>query len=163
MTMPFMQKPHCAACSSMNAVCSRCGCATLPNPSRVVMLLFCAALVGMVQDRTDFPSRITVHAPHWPRPQPNFGPCSPRLSRKTYKSGVLESALTTRAFPFTLSEICAMANLLSRRTCGKISGIEVYHSDVNIHPSECVWEGCAEFYALIRAHRGHPLDKELGQ
>src|ERR1700681_943730 len=73
------------------------------------MRLFCAALVGMVQDRTDLPSRMTVHAPHWPRPHPNRGPCSPRLLRNTYKSGALKSASTTRTFPFTLSEICAIA------------------------------------------------------
>src|SRR6266403_1282823 len=103
----------------MNAVCSGCGWATLPNPSSVVMLLFWAALVGRVQDRTDFPSMSTVQAPHWPRPQPNLGPCSPRLSRKTYKSGVLESASTTRALPFILSLICAMASFLSRLTCGE--------------------------------------------
>src|SRR3981189_1747687 len=96
-----------------------CGWATLPNPSSVVMLLFCAALVGRVQDRTDFPSMSTVQAPQWPRRQPNLGPCSPRLSRKAYKSGVLESASTTRALPFTLSLICAMASFLSRRTCGE--------------------------------------------
>src|SRR6202048_3956971 len=83
------------------------------------MLLFCAELVGMVQDRTDFPSIITVHAPHCPRPQPNFGPCRPRLSRKTYSKGVLESASTTRALPFTLSEIRAMGSFLSRRTCAE--------------------------------------------
>src|SRR5713226_6109667 len=103
----------------MNAVCSGCGWATLPKPSSVVILLFCAALVGRVQDRTDFPSMITVHAPHWPRPQPNLGPCSPKSLRKTYKSGVLESAFTTRALPFTLSEIFAMASFLSRQNCGK--------------------------------------------
>src|SRR5713226_6511575 len=83
------------------------------------MLFFCAALAGRVQDRTDLPSMSTVHAPHWPSPQPNRGPCSPRLSRKTYRSGVLESASTTRALPFTLSEIFAMARFLSRRTSGE--------------------------------------------
>src|SRR5712675_32572 len=77
--------------------------------------LFSAALVGMVQDRTDLPSMMTVHAPHCPRPHPNRGPCNPRLSRNTYKSGVVESASTIRAFPFTLSEICAMG-FLSQRT-----------------------------------------------
>src|SRR5882762_4582385 len=85
------------------------------------MLLFCAALVGSVQDRTDFPSMSTVQAPHWPRPHPNLGPCSPRLSRKTYKSGVLESASTTRVLPFTFSLICAMASFLSLRTWGEVA------------------------------------------
>src|SRR5712672_2362519 len=78
------------------------------------MRLFCAALVGMVQDRTDLPSMMTVHAPHCPRPHPNRGPCNSRLSRKTYSRGVLGSALTTRGLPFTLSEIRAMVTSFLR-------------------------------------------------
>src|SRR5689334_20544705 len=72
------------------------------------MLRFCAELTGTLHERTAFPSMITVHAPHWPSPQPNRGPCSSRSSRKTYKSGVVGSASTTRVWLFTRSEIRAM-------------------------------------------------------
>src|SRR5579872_7185938 len=72
------------------------------------MLRFCAAVTGTLQERTALPSRITVHAPHWPSPQPNLGPCSSRSSRKTYKSGVVGSVSTTRDWLFTRSEIRAM-------------------------------------------------------
>ena len=68
-----------------------------------------------LQERTAFPSMITVHAPHWASPQPNRGPCRSRSSRKTYRSGVCGSASTTRVWLFTRSEIRAMAILLSRR------------------------------------------------
>jgi hypothetical protein len=116
MIIPFMQKPHWAACSSMKAFWSLCGWATLPNPSRVVIFRFLTALTGKPQERTDLSSRITVHAPHWDRPQPNLGPFSSRSSRKTYSSGVLGSVSTTCDLPFTVSEIRAMASPLSRRT-----------------------------------------------
>src|ERR1700681_4247887 len=72
------------------------------------MLRFCAPLTGMLQERTAFPSMITVHAPHWPRPQPKRGPCSSRSSRKTYNNGVVGSVSTTRDWLFTRSEIRAM-------------------------------------------------------
>ena len=37
----------------------------------------------LLQERTALPSMTTVHAPHWPSPQPNRGPCSSRSLRKT--------------------------------------------------------------------------------
>jgi hypothetical protein len=76
------------------------------------MFPFATAVTGMLHDSAMFPSRMTVHAPHWERPQPNFGPFNPRASRKTYSSGVLGSVSTTRDLPFTVSEICAMAGSL---------------------------------------------------
>jgi len=30
--------------------------------------------IAVMQERIGSPSRSTVQAPHWPRPQPNFGP-----------------------------------------------------------------------------------------
>ena len=41
------------------------------------------ALTGRLQERMDFSSMITVHAPHCASPQPNLGPLSCRSSRKT--------------------------------------------------------------------------------
>src|SRR4029077_10957268 len=85
------------------------------------MLLFSAAEAGSMQERIVLPSTSTVHAPHCPRPQPNRGPCSDKLSRRTYKSGVLGSASTTLGLPFTFSEIRAMVKILSRRVAPFLS------------------------------------------
>ena len=38
---------------------------------------------GVMQERAASPSMCTVHAPHCPRPQPNFGPFSSRSLRRT--------------------------------------------------------------------------------
>ena len=38
---------------------------------------------GVTHERTARPPIITVHAPHWPRPQPNFGPRSAESSLST--------------------------------------------------------------------------------
>jgi len=50
-----------------------------------------AAPTGVVQERTACPRAITVQQPHWPRPQPNFGPFNCRSSASTYSSGVAGS------------------------------------------------------------------------
>src|SRR5579862_2283861 len=79
------------------------------------MVLFCTSAAVCWQERMVAPSTITVHAPHCPRPHPNRGPCNSRLSRRTYKSGVVGSTSTTLDLPFTFSEIRAMVKFLSRR------------------------------------------------
>ena len=45
--------------------------------------IMAAAEAGREQERTGVPFRCTVHAPHWPRPQPNFAPFSCSWSRST--------------------------------------------------------------------------------
>ena len=85
-----------------------------------------------MQDRMVAPSTSTVHAPHCPRPQPNRGPCSDRLSRRTYKSGVLGSASTTLDLPFTFSEIRAMVKFLSRRVGQNLSGLSRQFTNIVI-------------------------------
>src|ERR1700693_949252 len=87
------------------------------------MFLFSAAETGSMQERIALLSTSTVHAPHGPRPQPNRGPCSSRLLRRTYKSGVLGSASTTLDLPFTFSEIRAMVEFLSRWVGQNLSGL----------------------------------------
>src|SRR6266566_4511071 len=99
----------------MNAFWSRCGWATLPKPSSVLIFRFCALLTAVLHDRTARPSSITVQQPHRERPQPNFGPFNPRSSRNTYSSGVLGSVSTTRDLPFTFSEIRAITSSLPQR------------------------------------------------
>src|SRR5207253_3330860 len=66
--------------------------------------------VGMTHDRTAAPLMITVHAPHWPSPQPNRGPCRPRSLRRMYSSGVEGSTSTVCARPFTLRVILLIAS-----------------------------------------------------
>ena len=61
------------------------------------------ALTGIWQERTGWPSRCTVQAPHRAMPQPNFVPVSPSVSRRTQSSGVSGSTSTSTALPLTLS------------------------------------------------------------
>src|SRR5439155_12410801 len=56
---------------------------------------------GVTQERTARPRAMTVHAPHCPRPQPNFGPRSPRSSLSTYRRGVAGSTSTVSDRPLT--------------------------------------------------------------
>src|SRR4030095_3560636 len=72
--MPGMQKPHCAACSSMNARCTGPGASIVPKPSMVVTLRAPTTEIGVTHENTALPSIITVHAPHCPRTQPNLAP-----------------------------------------------------------------------------------------
>ena len=53
----------------------------LASPSSVVISLFTED-TGVMHDRIAAPLTITVHAPHWPSPQPNRGPCKPRSLRR---------------------------------------------------------------------------------
>src|SRR6266852_3912678 len=53
-----------------------------PQASSVTILPLIWA-TGATQERTGRPSTRTVQDPHCARPQPNFGPWSPRLSRRT--------------------------------------------------------------------------------
>src|SRR5437667_11134031 len=135
----------------MNAFWSRCGWATLPKPSSVLMFRFCALLTAVLQDRTAWPSRITVQQPHCERPQPNFGPFNPRSSRNTYSSGVLGSVSTTRDLPFTFSEIRAITSSLPQRAEAEPFRplnqdsesplpIWVYPPEPNVHPVFPEWK-----------------------
>src|SRR6188768_3584991 len=49
---------------------------------------------------------MTVQAPHWPRPHPNFGPLSARSSLRTNRSGVAGSASTVWVRPLTSRVTC---------------------------------------------------------
>src|SRR5207248_10715008 len=106
---PFWQKPHCGTCSSIHACCSGSSLPSLASPSSVVISPFTLD-VGVMHDRTAAPLMITVHAPHWPSPQPNRGPCRPRSLRRTYSSGVEGSTSTVCACPFTLRVILLIAS-----------------------------------------------------
>src|ERR1700688_2778379 len=102
-----------------------------------------------MQERMVLPSTSTVHAPHCPRPQPNRGPCSDRLSRRTYNSGVFGSASTTLDLPFTFTEIRAMVKFLSRLASQTLSDplwqftnskFNVTDLPINIHRLASGWK-----------------------
>src|SRR5919109_480279 len=59
--------------------------------TRLAVAALRSAATGSEQDRNGFPSRKTVHAPHWAIPQPNLVPIRPSVSRSTHSSGVLGS------------------------------------------------------------------------
>src|SRR5512146_3155474 len=75
-----------------------------PIPSSVTTSLPTAALTGMMQVRTAAPLTSATHAPHWPRPQPNFGPRSSRSSLNAYRRGVegLRSSAWLRPLTFSV-------------------------------------------------------------
>src|SRR5688500_9495503 len=98
---PFWQKPHCGTCSSIHACCSGCSLPPVASPSSVVISAPATADTGRMHERTASPLMRTVHAPHWPRPQPNRGPCRSRSLRRTYKRGVAGSTSTVCVFPLT--------------------------------------------------------------
>src|SRR6516164_4210669 len=76
------------------------------SPSSVTT--FCCAVSedsGVTHERTALPSMCTVQAPHCASPQPKRGPCSARLSRSAYRSGISGSSmLIWTGLPLTLSD-----------------------------------------------------------
>src|ERR1700680_3919632 len=104
MICPFWQKPHCGTCSSIHACCSGCSLPSLATPSSVVISPL-PGVVGVMRERVAAPFMITVHAPHWPSPQPNRGPCKPRSLRRIYSSGVERSTSKACILPFTFNVI----------------------------------------------------------
>src|SRR4030095_3106521 len=70
----------------------------------VVTACSAAATALNEHERTGWPSIHTVHAPHWPTPQPYFTPTRFRLSRSTHSSGVDGSTPSSRcSLPLTFS------------------------------------------------------------
>src|SRR5262245_30781741 len=53
------------------------------EPPSVTLSFVPIADTGVTHERMVLPPAITVHAPHCPRPQPNFGPSSFRSFRRT--------------------------------------------------------------------------------
>src|SRR5437763_9552238 len=52
-----------------------------------------------------------MHAPHWPRPQPNFGPVRPRSLRRMYRSGVSAAATMSCAAPLTIRRVVMLGGM----------------------------------------------------
>src|ERR1700724_3354562 len=132
MICPFWQKPHCGTCSSIHACCRGWSLPPLAIPSSVVISPLTVE-VGVIQERVATPFMMTVHAPHWPSPQPNRGPCKPRSLRRMYSSGVDGATSTVCALPFTFSAmllilpfssnwcVWAICPILSDSRCGYCS------------------------------------------
>src|SRR5580704_483161 len=78
------------------------------------MGVLAAAETGVWQLRTALPFRCTVHAPHWPIPQPNLVPFSFRTSRITHNRGMSAGTSTVLDCPFTVSWKAMTVGLLSR-------------------------------------------------
>src|SRR5215467_14857003 len=55
-------------------------------------------------DRVGAPSICTVHAPHWPIPQPNFVPFICNESRRTQSRGISAATSTLCVCPLMVSE-----------------------------------------------------------
>src|SRR5438105_203277 len=102
MICPFWQKPHCGTCSSIQACCTGWSFPFLAMPSSVVTS-FLTLETGVMHDRVATPLMMTVHAPHWPSPQPNRGPRKAISLRRIYSSGVVGSMSKVCVLPFTFS------------------------------------------------------------
>src|SRR5687768_11964953 len=101
MSWPAWQYPHCGTSSSCQARCSAC----VPvgdSPSIVMIGALPTADIGVEHDRTALPRMCTVHAPHWPMPQPNLVPFRLRTSLNTHSRGMSPGTSTVVAFPFTV-------------------------------------------------------------
>src|SRR5215813_4029051 len=73
---PGWQYPHCATCSSIQAFWT--GWLLSEESPSIVMTFFPATRAsGVTHERTASPSTITVHAPQWAIPHPNFVPVRP--------------------------------------------------------------------------------------
>ena len=77
MIWPDWQYPHCGTCSSIHAACSALP-AGLCNPSIVVTFRPATDASVVTHERTGWPSRCTVQAPHIAMPHPNFVPVQAR-------------------------------------------------------------------------------------
>src|SRR5258706_4022211 len=80
-----------------------CGFSGVPSRSSVVMSAQLIVLIGVRHVRTARPLTMAVQEPHWPRPQPNFGPFSCKSSLRTYNSGVVGSTSTVWDCPLTFN------------------------------------------------------------
>src|SRR5689334_17085935 len=94
MICPGWQYPHCGTCSAIHAFCTGCELSA-DSPSMVVIFFDPTAETAVWHERTAWPSRCTVQAPHSPIPQPYLVPVMLSLSRKTHNSGVSGATSTS--------------------------------------------------------------------
>src|SRR5678815_4980824 len=116
MICPDWQYPHCGTSSSSQACCTG-WLRSFDNPSMVVMDWSPTALIGVWQERTAWPPRCTVQAPHKAMPQPNYVPVSPTTSRSPHTKGISGPTSTSTDLPLMLSLV--MAANISRTDAGR--------------------------------------------
>src|SRR5262245_38952795 len=73
----------------------------------VVICLPSAALTGITQERTAWPSMCTVQAPHCAMPQPYLVPVRPTCSRIAHSRGVLGLTSTSIDLPLIVKRTIA--------------------------------------------------------
>src|SRR5882757_6782955 len=74
------------------------------------------ALTGNTHERTAWPSRCTVHAPHCATPHPNLVPVRPTISRNTHNSGMSAGTSTDRRSPLTFNTYISLDSELAPRS-----------------------------------------------
>src|SRR6516225_5447736 len=77
----------------------------------VVTLAPATEPTGVMQDLVARPSTCTVHAPHWPMPQPNLVPVRPSSSRMTQSSGESSGLRAVTVRPLSLKVVMERALL----------------------------------------------------
>src|SRR3712207_2870960 len=124
----------------MKACCSGWSASPRASPSIVAIALPSIRTANARQAFTRLPSTCTVHAPHWPRPQPFLVPLRCRCSRSASSRVVRGSRVSACAWPLTVSvtgimtelslgAVLAASRLRSlRRDDGIDSGGEVNHA-----------------------------------
>src|SRR6266436_10358170 len=105
MIIPDVQYAHCIASALMKASCSGCSLPSFSRPSMVTICLPAARPTCVVHERMGCASSNTVHAPHWPSPQPYLLPVRLRSLRSTLSRLTVESTSTVIFFPLTLSAV----------------------------------------------------------
>src|SRR5579871_590474 len=126
---PTWQYPHCGTSISCHASCTGC-VPSAESPSSVVTVWLPTAETGVWQDRTALPFRCTVHAPHWPMPQPYLVALRLRMSRRTHNKGVSPAASIMADLPFTFSlkaiaraPECKKIKIAEPRTAPRLYGV----------------------------------------
>src|ERR1043166_5925056 len=103
MICPLWQYPHCTTSCSTQASWTARPTRPCPMASIVTIGRSATSSTGTRQERVATPPRCTVHAPQAPMPQPYLVPVILSSSRRTHRSGVDGSTLTSRRSPLTLS------------------------------------------------------------
>src|SRR5206468_6656297 len=108
---PGVQKPHCSACSALNARWIGWSSPSFASPSTVVISAPSAWTASTVHDLTALPSIRTVHAPHWLVSQPTCVPVSLSFSRSSSTRSRDGSMSMTCSVPLTVTVILATRHL----------------------------------------------------
>src|SRR6266571_6468863 len=112
-SIPEVQYAHCIASALIKASCNGVSLPSFSKPSIVVICFPAARATWVMHERVATPSISTVHAPHWPSPQPYLLPVKSRSLRKTDSRLTVESTSTVTFFPLTLRLVILTINTSS--------------------------------------------------